>query len=325
MQDDYNSYCTGWNVTFVDIPIKAGAENLQLSYSFGNTYNYPEDMELNDTFILVYNPTTDEWETKATYEDHDFTFDFMYRDAWNSFNSGSLTMNYPDITNYTFNTTFDGTPDTQIVRYAFAGFDALEDYYEFHGGGESMGSLIFDYLQADVEYKADGIDIINVDGGSSQISGTVWNDENEDGVLDSSEDLLNGVVVALYDSTDTPVAIGHTDSSGAYAFQNLPGGTYRVIAGAIPDYMSPSSSNDSSIEVTITESETTSDQNIPFVPITLSQSPTDDTSTDEAADELPQTGQQIIWIWISAGIAFLVTIGSYKIYSKFSSKAPPSD
>ncbi|NNE65788.1 MAG: hypothetical protein HKN33_04415, partial [Pyrinomonadaceae bacterium] len=81
------------------------------------------------------------------------------------------------------------------------------------------------------------------------LSGTVWDDrgpgaETNNGILDSGETLLSGIVVKLYDSTGTEVPVGPdgilgtaddanggvtTDASGNYRFECLAAGDYRVV------------------------------------------------------------------------------------------------
>ena len=61
------------------------------------------------------------------------------------------------------------------------------------------------------------------------LGGTLWNDADADGVLDGTEtSRFQGVTVVLYDASGDIVATTTTDSSGDYAFTNLPDGTYRV-------------------------------------------------------------------------------------------------
>jgi cyclophilin family peptidyl-prolyl cis-trans isomerase/protocatechuate 3,4-dioxygenase beta subunit len=62
---------------------------------------------------------------------------------------------------------------------------------------------------------------------------TVWNDINNNGILDSGEQGIAGVVVHLLDSTGKVIQTKTTDSSGKYLFTELAAGDYRVRLAAI--------------------------------------------------------------------------------------------
>jgi hypothetical protein len=84
---------------------------------------------------------------------------------------------------------------------------------------------------------ADAIRIEKTDGGgggttTGQISGTVWNDANGDGVYDGSESPLESWFIFLdqnqsgtLDASETAV---QTSNDGGYLFEDLPDGTYYV-------------------------------------------------------------------------------------------------
>ncbi len=65
------------------------------------------------------------------------------------------------------------------------------------------------------------------------LSGTVFNDNNDDGVKNGTDIAHAGIVVQLLDSTGTPIAgkTATTDASGNYAFTALKPGTYSVQVG----------------------------------------------------------------------------------------------
>jgi uncharacterized surface anchored protein len=56
----------------------------------------------------------------------------------------------------------------------------------------------------------------------------VWFDTNANGVQEVGEKPIAGVLVTLYDNTNTPVATTITDANGWYSFLNLDPGTYTV-------------------------------------------------------------------------------------------------
>ena len=71
------------------------------------------------------------------------------------------------------------------------------------------------------------------------LGNTIWHDSNEDGVIDSGEPGMSGVVVYLLDGNGDPVLhpvtnqpiSTTTNSSGFYQFTNLYPGNYRVLVG----------------------------------------------------------------------------------------------
>ena len=69
-----------------------------------------------------------------------------------------------------------------------------------------------------------------IDPAAGAIGGTLWDDANEDGVLDPGEKPLAGVGVSLLgDSTPASMVTG---ADGSYAFEDLAGGTYTVTVDA---------------------------------------------------------------------------------------------
>jgi fimbrial isopeptide formation D2 family protein/uncharacterized repeat protein (TIGR01451 family) len=70
--------------------------------------------------------------------------------------------------------------------------------------------------------------------GTASIGDHVWNDANANGIQDTGETGISGIVIALYDSTGTLLITTTTDLNGNYLFDNLPAGTYTVEVGATP-------------------------------------------------------------------------------------------
>jgi hypothetical protein len=64
--------------------------------------------------------------------------------------------------------------------------------------------------------------------GTSTISGTAWSDTNRDAAFDASETPRQGDLVYLEDASGTLLKAMNTDASGAYAFNGLANGDYRV-------------------------------------------------------------------------------------------------
>lgn len=62
----------------------------------------------------------------------------------------------------------------------------------------------------------------------ASIAGSIFRDNNFNGVQDSQEAGLNGIQVQLLDSSGNIVGTDTTDNSGSYEFSNLAPGPYVV-------------------------------------------------------------------------------------------------
>lgn len=96
-----------------------------------------------------------------------------------------------------------------------------------------------------------------IDGGS--IAGQVWNDANEDGVVDADEAGIRGALIALRSSGDpdtmsTEGLTTRTDGNGLYAFHHLAAGVYTV--SKMPsDRMRPTTPTEITVLLTETDSD----------------------------------------------------------------------
>lgn len=83
-------------------------------------------------------------------------------------------------------------------------------------------------------------------GGSSSLSGKIWNDMNGDGAVDAGEASLPNVTVQLLDENLTVLASTRTDANGNYTFSGLTAGTYflRVDSVTLPTSVAPSADPD---------------------------------------------------------------------------------
>ncbi len=65
---------------------------------------------------------------------------------------------------------------------------------------------------------------------NTALGDTVWYDRNEDGIQNNNEFGIGGVTVYLYNASNptTPIAVTTTNSKGAYLFDKIPFGNYRV-------------------------------------------------------------------------------------------------
>lgn len=62
----------------------------------------------------------------------------------------------------------------------------------------------------------------------AEISGTVWHDVNDNGVIESGEDRLGGVVIELFDKQGNKISETTTNAQGNYEFSELYPGEYIV-------------------------------------------------------------------------------------------------
>jgi len=119
-----------------------------------------------------------------------------------------------------------------------------------------------------------------VDIRPGSIEGTVWLDEDLDGIQDIEETGLTSVVVELLDGVCTPLpapgancATTETDQNGNYAFADLPAGSYsiNVVDSSLPPSLSPTAGQFGvgGLEprpVTLTPGETVSDVDFGYIP-----------------------------------------------------------
>lgn len=89
------------------------------------------------------------------------------------------------------------------------------------------------YLIMDSDGKriVKSIKALNIDVISKRITGTVWEDFDANGIMDSQEKKVSGVTLKLYNAeTDELVKTTTTDEKGKYSLSDLVPGTYYVVA-----------------------------------------------------------------------------------------------
>lgn len=62
----------------------------------------------------------------------------------------------------------------------------------------------------------------------AEIKGTVWHDSDDDGIIDSNEDRIGGIVIEIFDKAGNKIAETRTDPRGDYRFEELYPGEYIV-------------------------------------------------------------------------------------------------
>ena len=97
-------------------------------------------------------------------------------------------------------------------------------------------------------------DTTPINESTASLSGTVFSDENNNGILDSGEAPISGVAIALAGTTSLGNSISQnatTDGAGEYSFADLPAGTYTVTetqpAGFLDGQENSSASSSTSI------------------------------------------------------------------------------
>jgi hypothetical protein len=71
----------------------------------------------------------------------------------------------------------------------------------------------------------------------SAIGGCAWEDVNLNGICETNEHGLSGIVVSLYDCQEIHLLSADTDSTGCYTFDSLSSGSYLVEFVAPPGYV----------------------------------------------------------------------------------------
>jgi Mg-chelatase subunit ChlD len=101
--------------------------------------------------------------------------------------------------------------------------------------------------------------------GKGSITGTVFNDINANGTLDTGEQQLSGWTLSLKTSAGAPVATQTSNSSGNYAFTNLCDGiTYIVTVSAQSGWTQTVPSNNGTYSITITNGSSVANKDFGF-------------------------------------------------------------
>ncbi|HEY7157949.1 MAG TPA: peroxidase family protein, partial [Gemmataceae bacterium] len=131
---------------------------------------------------------------------------------------------------------------TSILAKQFA---ALRDGDRFFYGNETFtpaeqnilqqGNTLTKVIEANTHITNMQADAMRF---TASMSGTVFNDLNNNGVQNAGEGALSGRIVELEDSSGNVLATTRTDSNGHYAFSNLNGistGTFQVTVADMPN------------------------------------------------------------------------------------------
>ena len=162
---------------------------------------------------------------------------------------------FEDVAAGDYQVAFDVTTNTSGVDYEGTLQDATAD------GSDSDADPVTG-VTAVFSFDPENGDDLTIDAGFipvADIGDYVWNDENEDGIQDSTETGVEGVVVYLIDNvTGDTIATDTTDADGMYLFEDVPAGEYIVA-------IDPSSTGD--LEIT-TQDATGDDEDSDVNPTT---------------------------------------------------------
>ena len=104
------------------------------------------------------------------------------------------------------------------------------------------------------------------------INGTVWQDNDTDGTIDSGEPNLGGITVTLVDDQGTTIATTVTNPDGTYTFTNVPPGDYTVkvdpttVPAGMGQTFDPDGTLDHSTPISVTPGQTVDNINFGYVP-----------------------------------------------------------
>lgn len=150
----------------------------------------------------------------------------------------TLTLTGVDVNGVDVNatTTTDASGDYLFPRLLEGTYEVTETQpVEYFDGQEVAGSVGGEVVSNDVITAIPlpaGTAAIDYDFGelATVIAGTVWIDDNADGVRDESETtVLPGVTIEILDATGSVVDTAVTDENGVYITDMLPPGTYTVV------------------------------------------------------------------------------------------------
>jgi hypothetical protein len=159
---------------------------------------------------------------------------------------------------YGFAHLFGGTYTVRVVTATLpAGLVATYDLDGTATPGTTAVTLTATGTRADVDFGYRGV---------LQFGDRVWFDYDGNGIQDTGEPGINGVVITLKNSVGTPIATTTTSGNGNYVFTNLPAGLYSVNivpsslpGGAVATYDLDGTATPNTAAVTLTAGQSRTD------------------------------------------------------------------
>ena len=94
--------------------------------------------------------------------------------------------------------------------------------------GTTTGSSTNDRFEVTLGSGDEGVNYNFCEVEPASIKGTVYHDRNNNGVQDSGEEGIEGVVIQLFDASGNVIAETTTDANGDYCFEDLAPGEYKI-------------------------------------------------------------------------------------------------
>ena len=139
-----------------------------------------------------------------------------------------------------------GRSSTQVtaLRISYNDIKAQTEYpitLDIKPSGNTKGNIYMNQAHGSVE----GLDfaiysgIVKTEVIARDITGTVWYDQNNNGIISDDEQKLEGIKVTLMDNNNKVLGTTHTGAHGVYAFSDLKPGEYKVKFGEEEGGMKP--------------------------------------------------------------------------------------
>lgn len=216
----------------------------------------------------------------------------------------NVTVNLYD----TDDTLIGSTTTDALGQYSFVNLPPTDYYIEVvepagysvvpqdQGGDDAVDSDIdITFGQSMTITLASGQNDDTWDGGlytpPATIGDFIWLDANQDGIQDSDELGIPGVVVELYDDGGTLLATTTTDANGGYSFINVPPGDYYIDVTPPPGY-STVPQDQGGDDTADSDIDPTSGQTAPFT-VTAGQN---ENSIDAGLYILPASLGDTVWL-----------------------------
>ncbi len=170
----------------------------------------------------------------SNYVQPGFTFDPAKNPAWTAGPTPTVTLAAPvapaaSVTSTIVLTVDPGFTGSLLTNQAEISNDDGDDVDSIADSVQGNDPTIDDEIDDPGVADEDDHDIASVAVGAvASIGDRVWFDTDQDGIQDAGEPGVSGITVALTLADLTPVATTATDANGAYAFDNLAPGDYRL-------------------------------------------------------------------------------------------------
>ncbi len=107
-------------------------------------------------------------------------------------------------------------------------FSDINDPFAIYSPADSIGTYIFEWIFEEGDCQK--VDLVTYTTTiCNRISGYTWYDQNEDGLRQNSETLLDGVEVVLYNDENIEIGRLHTKENGYFEFINMPADDYYIV------------------------------------------------------------------------------------------------